>query len=346
MPAASDSSAAPLDGVLVVDKPAGMTSHDVVAWARRLLGMRRIGHVGTLDPLATGVLPLVVGRATRLAALLAGGPKTYRAVIRLGLETDTYDATGTPQSGPPDAGDRARSLDQDAAAAACRRFTGVFRQRPPAYSAKKVGGVPAHRLARRQQHVDLRPVEVVVHRFDVLALRDGHLDCRVCCSPGFYMRSLAHDLGRELGCGGCLEQLRRERSGPFALDSAVDLHDESARGAATAWWEQLTEAGGEGMVVKPWDFAAVHRGRLVQPALKCRGREYLRIIYGPEYTAEEHLQRLRERGVGTKRSLAVREFALGIEGLERFVARQPLRSVHECAFAVLALESEPVDPRL
>ena len=100
------------------------------------------------------------------------------------------------------------------------------------------------------------------------------------------------------------------------------------------------------MVVKPWDFAAVHRGRLLQPALKCRGREYLRIIYGPEYTASEHLQRLRERGVGTKRSLAVREFALGIEGLERFVAREPLRRVHECAFAVLALESEPVDPRL
>ena len=126
----------------------------------------------------------------------------------------------------------------------------------------------------------------------------------------------------------------------------VELHKEAARDEATAWWEQLTGAGGEGMVVKPWDFAARHRGRLLQPALKCRGREYLRIIYGPEYTAEEHLQRLRERGVGTKRSLAVREFALGIEGLERFVAREPLRRVHECAFAVLALESEPVDPRL
>ena len=223
MPARSDHPPAPADGVLVVDKPAGMTSHDVVVWARRTLGVRRIGHVGTLDPLATGVLPLVVGRATRLAALLAGGSKTYRAVIRLGLETDTYDASGTPQPGPPGAAERARSLDRDAAGAVCRRFTGVLRQRPPAYSAKKVGGVRAYRLARRQERVELEPVEVVVHRFDVLGLRDGRLDCRVSCSPGFYMRTLAHDLGRELGCGGCLEELRRESSGPFSLDGAVDL---------------------------------------------------------------------------------------------------------------------------
>lgn len=223
MPARRDHPPPPAGGVLVVDKPAGMTSHDVVAWARRALGVRRIGHVGTLDPLATGVLPLVVGRATRLATLLAGGSKTYRAVIRLGLETDTYDATGTPQPGPPGAEERARSLDRDAAEAACRRFTGVLQQRPPAYSAKKVGGVRAYRLARRQQPVDLRPVEVTVHGFDVIALRDGRLDCRVSCSPGFYMRTLAHDLGRELDCGGCLEELRRERSGPFSLDSAVDL---------------------------------------------------------------------------------------------------------------------------
>ena len=126
----------------------------------------------------------------------------------------------------------------------------------------------------------------------------------------------------------------------------VELEDDDSRGQAIAWWQELTEAGGEGMVVKPWQFAAVHGRRLLQPALKCRGREYLRIIYGPEYTAEEHLRRLRQRGVGAKRSLAVREFALGIEGLERFIRGEPLRQVHECAFAVLALESEPVDPRL
>ena len=126
----------------------------------------------------------------------------------------------------------------------------------------------------------------------------------------------------------------------------VDLADPSSEADATAWWLELTEKGGEGMVVKPMSFVALgHRG-LLQPAVKCRGREYLRIIYGPEYTRPENLDRLRARGLNAKRSLALREFALGIEGLERFVRREPLRRVHECAFGVLALESEPVDPRL
>jgi protein phosphatase len=116
--------------------------------------------------------------------------------------------------------------------------------------------------------------------------------------------------------------------------------------AAIAWWEELTGRGGEGMVVKPLEFVARGKRGLVQPAVKCRGPEYLRIIYGPEYDAPEHLERLRRRGLGAKRSLALREFALGVEGLERFVRREPLRRVHECVFAVLALESEPVDPRL
>jgi protein phosphatase len=141
----------------------------------------------------------------------------------------------------------------------------------------------------------------------------------------------------------CAGDERILRQTPFKV---VDLDDEASCAAATAWWKALTDSGGEGMVVKTWHFAAVNRKGLVQPALKCRGREYLRIIYGPEYTAPEHLERLRERGLGTKRSLALREFALGIEGLERFVNREPLRRVHECAFAVLAMESEPVDPRL
>jgi protein phosphatase len=126
----------------------------------------------------------------------------------------------------------------------------------------------------------------------------------------------------------------------------VDLDDGRSRDEAVAWWTDLTERGGEGMVVKPFGFIAQGRKGLVQPALKCRGREYLRIIYGPEYTAPEHLDRLRQRGLGVKRSLALREFALGIEALERFVRGEPLRRVHECVFGVLALESEPVDPRL
>ena len=126
----------------------------------------------------------------------------------------------------------------------------------------------------------------------------------------------------------------------------VDMNDEVSQKDGIAWWEELTGSGGEGMVVKPLQFAPKSRRGLIQPAVKCRGREYLRIIYGPEYTAPEHLERLRFRGLGTKRSLALREFALGLEALQRFVEREPLRRVHECVFGVLALESEPVDPRL
>ena len=148
-----------------------------------------------------------------------------------------------------------------------------------------------------------------------------------------------------------METLRRACDADPALLLAtpyqvIDLADEASRANAVAWWTELTGRGGEGMVVKPFDFVTQGRRGLVQPALKCRGPEYLRIIYGPEYTLPENLERLRQRGLGAKRSLAHREFALGIEGLERFVQREPLRRVHECVFSVLALESEPVDPRL
>ena len=130
---------------------------------------------------------------------------------------------------------------------------------------------------------------------------------------------------------------------PFQI---VETHDESSCAAGVKWWEELTARGGEGMVVKPLDFIALGKKGILQPAIKCRGREYLRIIYGPDYDAPENLERLRQRGLGAKRSLALREFALGVEALERFVKKAPLRQVHECVFAILALESEPVDPRL
>jgi protein phosphatase len=141
----------------------------------------------------------------------------------------------------------------------------------------------------------------------------------------------------------CREDTELLLATPFKL---VDVTDPASQAEGTGWWMKLTERGGEGMVVKPLDF--IHRGSrgLSQPAVKCRGREYLRIIYGPEYTAEENLTRLRSRGLGQKRSLALGEFALGVESLERFVRKEPLRRVHECVFGVLALESEPVDPRL
>ena len=127
---------------------------------------------------------------------------------------------------------------------------------------------------------------------------------------------------------------------------AVHLSDNAAVADITRWWEDMTAKGGEGMVVKPLDFIVVGKRGIIQPAIKCRGPEYLRIIYGPEYSRLDNLERLRDRGLSTKRSMATREFALGVEGLERFVRREPLRRVHECAFGVLALESEPVDPRL
>lgn len=219
-----------MDGVLVVDKAPGLTSHDVVGRVRRALGLQRIGHTGTLDPLATGVLPLVIGRATRLASLLSGGTKQYDALVRLGLVTDTYDVTGQPVNpGPASAGplieiDRVR-LDE-----ARRAFMGTFAQQPPPFSAKKVGGVRAYRLARRQQAVAIRPREVTVSALQVEPAGPGRLRCRVECSPGFYVRALAHDLGQWLGCGACLEALRRERTGRFGLEGAVSLTTIEAEG--------------------------------------------------------------------------------------------------------------------
>jgi tRNA pseudouridine55 synthase len=196
---------------------------------RRILGTRRIGHVGTLDPLATGVLPLVVGKATRLASLLSAGDKVYSAVFLLGTATDTYDTTGEVISTEKPRLDLAR-----ARAASCE-FVGTFQQTPPTFSAKKIGGVRAYRLARRRQPVEPAPVEVTVKEFEVEALDGDRLRCRVTCAPGFYVRALAHDLGKSLGCGGCLEKLRREQSGAFTLNQAVTLdqlgrEDEAAAG--------------------------------------------------------------------------------------------------------------------
>ena len=225
-----------MDGVLVVDKPAGPTSHDVVARVRRALGVRRIGHVGTLDPLATGVLPLVVGRATRLASLLTAGRKTYCGSILLGVSTDTYDATGTVTA---DARDRmgtgpVNAPGQPAIEQAVQAFVGTRPQHPPPFSAKKIRGVRAYKLARRNRPVAPAPVEVTVHSIDVLEVDSTRVRCRVTCDAGFYMRAFAHDLGAALGCGACLETLRRERNGAFDLRGAVPLEEIDSRGPAIA----------------------------------------------------------------------------------------------------------------
>ena len=212
-----------MDGVLVVDKPQGVTSHDVVAVARRVLGERRIGHTGTLDPQATGVLPLACGRATRLVRFFAGSDKTYEAVVRFGLTTDTYDVTGreTSRSGA------APTPDQLLEGLASLR--GAYLQTPPAHSAKKIGGRRAYDLARRQEAVALTPVPVEVTAL-VLLGRDGPLaTVRLTCSAGFYVRAFAQALGERVSAGACLEALRRTRSGEFGLDGALPF-DALARG--------------------------------------------------------------------------------------------------------------------
>ncbi|CAI8004923.1 tRNA pseudouridine synthase B [Geodia barretti] len=229
-----------MDGVLVVDKPSGPTSHDVVAAARHALGLRKAGHLGTLDPLATGVLPLVVGRATRLASLFAEARKQYDAVIRLGLITDSFDITGSIVGGSgaglldPSSQTRAAWPDAGVISAAAEDFVGSYLQRPPPVSAKKIGGVRAYELARRHQPVEISPVPVTVESLTLLAVEAHRVRCRVVCSSGFYVRSLAHDLGGKLGCGGCLETLRRERHGPFRLDDAVPLEALMDAGDAVA----------------------------------------------------------------------------------------------------------------
>ncbi len=209
-----------MSGVLVVDKPAGPTSHDVVARARRLLGEKRIGHTGTLDPFATGVLPLVVGKATRLANLLTATEKEYEAVVRLGAVSDTYDATGAIVRS-----DASLTVSLSDVEAVLSTFRGTFEQMPPPYSAKKIGGIRAYKLARQQKPAQLSAVPVTVHALDLVEFDGETIHLRVRTSPGFYVRSLAHDIGGQLGCGGYLESLRRTRSGQFTLEEAAPLEE-------------------------------------------------------------------------------------------------------------------------
>ena len=216
-----------IDGVLVIDKPQGLTSHDVVAVARRALGERRIGHTGTLDPLATGVLPLACGRATRLVRFLTASDKEYQATIRFGMTTDSYDVTGTETS---------RSglrPDRDVVTRALATLTGRYLQTPPAFSAKKVAGRRAYDMARREQPVELSPVPVTVSTAELEAFTGDTAQVRLVCSAGFYVRAFAHALGELTETGACLEALRRTRSGEFTLDGAIIL-DELISGVSPA----------------------------------------------------------------------------------------------------------------
>src|SRR5258708_2795239 len=216
--------------VLIIDKPAGLTSHDVVNRARRILRERSIGHLGTLDPMATGVLPLVTGNLTRLAQFYIASEKTYEGTIRFSFATDTYDADGEPTTIPQQV-----SLSGEEVGAVAARFRGVIEQTPPPFSAKKIMGVPAYKLARQQKEVVLKPVQVEIKEFEMLGVEIDRVRFRARVASGTYMRSVAHDMGRELACGAHLASLRRTSVAEFSLEDAHTLEQiaEAAQGTSS-----------------------------------------------------------------------------------------------------------------
>ncbi len=216
-----------MNGVIVIDKPPGMTSHDVVNRVRRILGQKAVGHLGTLDPMASGVLPIVAGNLTRLAQFYVKSEKAYEGEIRFGFATDTYDAEGEPTTPPqPVSCDRAQ-LEATAA-----RFRGVIEQIPPPFSAKKIHGVPAYKLARKNKEVRLEPVQVEVKELEILAFDSDRARFRAKVSSGTYLRSIAHEMGQQLGCGAHLSSLRRTAVAGFTLADSVTL-EQLAEAAAT-----------------------------------------------------------------------------------------------------------------
>jgi len=211
---------APFDGALVINKPQGKTSHDIVDAVRHLAGFRQIGHLGTLDPLATGVLVLLLGKATRLVRFFSGRRKRYNAAFRFGYATNTYDSEGTA-SGP----EMASVLDREVIERLAAESVGRFEQMPPIFSAKKVRGRPAYELARKNQAVELKPASVEVYEYRLTELEGHTARFTIECSSGTYIRSLAHDMGQKLGCGAHLSEICRTAVGEFSLDQAVDLNE-------------------------------------------------------------------------------------------------------------------------
>lgn len=207
-----------MNGLLIVDKPGAMTSHDVVAFVRRFTGESSVGHLGTLDPMATGVLPLLLGKYTRLAQYFGSMDKTYTGTIRFGFATDTYDAEGTPLSAPCQV-----QLSPDQVREAAAYFHGEMEQVPPVFSAKKVGGKPAYKSAREGKPVALKPVRISILNFEITTVAADRADFVLSVSSGGYVRSVAHELGQRLGCGAHLASLRRTQAGPFTLNDAMSL---------------------------------------------------------------------------------------------------------------------------
>jgi tRNA pseudouridine55 synthase len=223
-----------VNGLLVIDKPGGMTSHDVVNRLRRIVGERSIGHLGTLDPMATGVLPLLMGKFTRLAQYFSADEKSYAGTIRLGFATDTYDADGEP-AGPDQWPEAAGTLTLERVRAAAARFLGETEQMPPPFSAKKIDGKPAYKLAREGKPVELKPARVRIDTFEIVAMEGPEASFTIDISSGGYVRSVARELGQDLGCGAHLSRLRRTRAGAFTLAEAHTLEElEALAGNAAA----------------------------------------------------------------------------------------------------------------
>lgn len=212
-----------MNGLLVIDKPGGMTSHDVVGRLRKITGERSIGHLGTLDPMATGVLPLLLGKFTRLAQYFSSAEKSYAGTIRFGFATDTFDAEGAAAGA-----DLCPTLTLDQVRAAAGRFKGEMEQMPPAFSAKKIDGTPAYKLAREGKPVKLKTASVKITSFEIVALVGAEAEFAMSISAGGYVRSVAHELGQDLGCGGHLSSLRRTRAGEFTLEEAHTLEELAA----------------------------------------------------------------------------------------------------------------------
>jgi tRNA pseudouridine55 synthase len=209
-----------MNGVLIIDKPSGLTSHDVVNRVRRILQQRSVGHLGTLDPLATGVLPLVIGNLTRLAQFYSTSEKSYEGVIRFGFATETYDAEGEPATPA-----QAVTLNWDQVMSLAATFRGLIEQMPPPFSAKKIHGVPAYKLARKKKEVVLQPVQVEIKEFEIFAVEGDRACFRARVTSGTYMRSVAHEMGQKLGCGAHLESLRRTAVAEFTIEDAHTLEE-------------------------------------------------------------------------------------------------------------------------
>jgi tRNA pseudouridine55 synthase len=254
-----------MNGIIIIDKPAGWTSHDVVAKLRGMLKEKRIGHSGTLDPMATGVLPVFIGRATRAVQFCESDDKEYIAGLRLGLVTDTQDTTGTILS---EADVKVSRLDVERAV---MKFTGVQEQLPPMYSAVKVGGQKLYQLARRGVEAERKPRRIMIEAIEVLLQTEDEFLLRIRCSKGTYIRTLCHDIGRHLGCGGAMSSLRRVRAGSFSEDEAVLIADV----------EKAVSEGRVGTLIKPVDslFTAY-------PAVYINARQKAKCLNGAEFTVD------------------------------------------------------------